>query len=226
MRRPSATGFKQNETLRSTICGRMVTGQRVETSIANDHRRGRRPSARAHRAILDATRELLLERDLAHLNLEQVATRAGVGKATIYRHWPTREALALEVLLEMTGEMVPARDRHDTRAELVAMLEGTLRVLAHSSLGRVMQGLFSDLALDSALAEPFRAAVVRARRAGVAEVLRRGIHRGDIRADADVDLATELLIGPVYYRLLFGGAFPADFAERVVSAFLSGYAAR
>src|SRR5437899_4536848 len=95
-------------------------------------RRGRPPSAHAHRAILDAARELLSEHDLAHLNLEQVAARAGVGKATIYRHWPTREALALELLLDMVGEMVPVRDRGDTRAELVAMLEGTLRVLTQS----------------------------------------------------------------------------------------------
>lgn len=189
-------------------------------------RAGRPPSAAAHRAILDAARELLMQRDLAHLNLEQVAARAGVGKATIYRHWPTREAIALELLLEMAGEMVPARDRGDTRAELIAMVAGTVRVLTGAPLGRVMQGLFSDLALNPAVAEPFRAAVVRARRAAVAEVMARGIRRGQVRADADVDLATELLVGPVYYRLLFGGPFPPDFADRVVDAVLAGYAPR
>jgi AcrR family transcriptional regulator len=198
----------------------------LQGSVRPGGRVGRPPSAAAHRAILDAARELLAERDLAHLNLEQVAARAGVGKATIYRHWPTREALALELLLAMVGEMVPARDRGDTRAELVAMVEGTLRVLTREPLGRVMQGLFSELALNPAIAEPFREVVVRARRAAVAEVMARGIRRGHVRPDADVDLATEFLIGPIYYRLLFGGRFPPDFAARVVAALLAGYAPR
>jgi AcrR family transcriptional regulator len=186
-------------------------------------RRGRPPSASAHRAILDAARALLAERDLAHLNLEQVAARAGVGKATIYRHWPTREALALELLLEMVGDMHPARDRGDTRAELIAIVEGTLRALTQSPLGRVMQGLFSELALNPAIAAPFRSVVVRARRAAIAEVLTRGIRRGQVRSHADVDLATELLIGPVYYRLLFGGEFEAEFPARLVDTLLIGY---
>src|SRR5690606_20034443 len=110
------------------------------------------------------------ECDLAHLSLEQVAARAGVSKATLYRHWPTREALALELLLEMIGKMMPARDRGDRRAELVAVVEGTLHVLTRTPLGRVMRGLFTELALNPAIAEPFRVAVVRARRAVVTDV--------------------------------------------------------
>ena len=189
-------------------------------------RRGRPPSAAAHRAILDAARELLTECDFAHLSLEQVAARAGVSKATLYRHWPTREALALELLLEMIGTMTPARDRGDTRAELVAIVEGTLRALTRTPLGRVMRGLFTELALNPEIAEPFRAAVVRNRRAVVTDVFVRGMQRGDIRPDADVDLATELLIGPIYYRLLFGGSFPPNFADRLVSTLMVGFSPR
>ena len=199
----------------------MGVGQQSRSSP--NARRGRPPSADAHRAILEAAQALLAERDLAHLNLEQVAARAGVGKATIYRHFPTRESLALELLLEMAADVHPARNRGDVHAELVAIVDGTIRALTGSSLGRVMQGMLSDLALNPAIASPFRSVVVRAKRMAVADVLTRGIHRGEIRADADVDLATELLIGPVYYRLLFGGLFEPDFASRVVDAFLIGY---
>jgi AcrR family transcriptional regulator len=173
--------------------------------------------------MLDATRELLSHNDLAHLNLELVAERAGVSKATIYRHWPTREALALEVLSELTGHLA-APDRGDTRLELIAMVDRTVRILTETPLGTVLQGLFSDLSRNPLIGEPFRARVVGARRAAVAEVISRGIRRGQIRADADVDLATELLIGPVYYRMLFGGQLPRDFAQRVVDSVLSGYA--
>jgi AcrR family transcriptional regulator len=175
--------------------------------------------------MLNAARELLGRTDLMHLNLEQVAARAHVSKATIYRHWPTREALALEVLSEMTGEL-SAPDRGDTRLELIAMLQATLRILTDTPLGSLMQGMFSELATNPAIREPFRARVVAARRAAVAEAFGRGIKRGQIRPDADTDLATELLVGPVYYRMLFGGPLAAEFAQRVVDAVLAGYATR
>ena len=205
------------------------TGVVAEGQATSDtmrvRRRGRPPSAAAHQAVLDVARELLSHGDLAHLNLEQVAEQAGVSKATIYRHWHTREALALELLSELAGQLT-VRDRGDTRSELIAMLEGTLRVVNGTQLGSVLQGLFSDLVRNPAIGDPFRSAVVSARRAAVAEVFERGIQRGHIRADADVDLATELIIGPIYYRLLFGGPFPPDFARRVVDAALAGFGPR
>ncbi len=182
-------------------------------------------STAAHRAILDAARELLARSDLPHLNLEHVAEQAGVSKATIYRHWPSREALALEVLAELTGHLT-APDRGDTRQELIAMVDATQRLLTHGPLASLMPGLFSELATNPTMREPFRARVVAARRAAVGEVMQRGTRRGDIRPDADVDLATELLVGPIYYRLLFGGPLPPDFAARVVDCVLAGYAPR
>jgi AcrR family transcriptional regulator len=203
----------------------VVLSEQGAAEVTRLRGRGRPPSAAAHRAVLDATRELLCRDDLAHLNLEQVAEQAGVSKATIYRHWRTREALALEVLSQLTGHLT-VRDRGDTRSELVAMVEGTLRILTGTQLGTVMQGLFSELARSPAIGGPFRETVVGARRAAVAEVFRRGIQRRQIRADADIDLATELLIGPIYYRLLFGGPFPPDFASRVVDAVLTGFSPR
>jgi AcrR family transcriptional regulator len=172
--------------------------------------------------VLAATRELLTHSDLAHLNLELVAEHAHVSKATIYRHWHTREELALEVLSELTGRM-SVRDRGDARTELVALVEGTLRTLSGTPLGPIIQGLFSELACNPAIREPFRLRVIVARRAAVAEIFARGIQRGQIRSDADIDLATELLLGPVYYRLLFGGPFGPDFAGRVVDAVLHGF---
>lgn len=188
-------------------------------------RRGRPPSELAHHAVLDAAQQFLVEHDFGQLNLEQIAAQAGVGKATIYRHWPTREALALEILLRMVGEMAPARDRGSARKELISIVAGTLRTLTETQLGLVIEHLFSELALNPAIAEPFRKGVVHARRACIEEVFTRGMQRGEIRLDADVDLATELLVGPLYYRLLFGGGFPSDFAPRVVDAVLRGYGA-
>ena len=80
----------------------------------------------------------------------------------------------------------------------------------------------SQIATDPKLGDPFRATVVQARRAEVAKVIERGIARGDLRPDADPTIATELLVGPVYFRVMFGGELTLDFANRVVEAVLTG----
>ncbi len=81
----------------------------------------------------------------------------------------------------------------------------------------------SQIAVNPTLGDPFRASVVQARRDEIARVVRRGIERGDLRPDSDVDVATELLAGPVYFRLMFGGTLDDDFANRVVDVVLRGF---
>jgi len=186
-------------------------------------RRGRPRSDRAHRAILDATRELLVENGFSRLCLEHVATRAGVGKATIYRRWPTREALVLELLMELAAPHIEIEDMGDTHAELLAATTHAMRALTETPFGPVIRALLSHIAGNPALGDPFRAAVVQARRDAVAQVMARGIARGDLRPDADADVATELLVGPVYFRLMFGGELTHEFAERVVDAVSRGF---
>jgi AcrR family transcriptional regulator len=186
-------------------------------------RRGRPRSDRAHRAILDATRELLVESGFSRLRLEHVAAQAGVGKATIYRRWPTREALVLELLMELAAPHIEIEDVGDTHAELLAATTHAMRALTETPFGPVIRALLSHIASNPALGDPFRAAVVQARRNAVAQVLARGTARGDLRPDADPDVATELLVGPVYFRLMFGGELTHEFAERVVDAVSRGF---
>ncbi len=188
-------------------------------------RRGRPRSERAHRAILEAARDLIEADGFAGLRLEHVAARAGVGKATIYRHFTTKEALALELLMELASPHIAVEDVGDTRAELLASVTQPMRALTDSPFGPVVRALLSQIAINPALGDPFRRSVVQARRDEIALVVRRGIDRGDLRPDADPALATELLVGPVYFRLMFGGKLDQGFAERVVDAVLLGYAA-
>jgi AcrR family transcriptional regulator len=188
--------------------------------------RGRPRSDRAHRAILDATRELLIEGGFADLRLEHVAARAGVGKATIYRRWPSKETLALDLLMELAGPHIAIRETGDTREELLAAVTNAMGALTDTPFGPAIRALLSQIASNPLLGDPFRSSVVRARREEVARVIARGVGRGDLRPDVDVDIATELLVGPVYFRLMFGGELTQAFAERVVDAVLHGYAAR
>jgi hypothetical protein len=108
----------------------------------------------------------------------------------------------------------------------VAAVSNAIRGLTKSEFGPVIRALLSEIAIDPALGDPFRDTVVRARRDEIARVIERGVYRGDLRPDANVSVATELLVGPVYFRLAFGGALDARFAGRVVDAFLDGFAKR
>ena len=178
------------------------------------------------RAILDAARELLIGEGFADLRLEHVAARAGVGKATIYRRWPSKEALALDLLMQLAAPHIAIEDTGDTRAELLAAVTNAMRAVTDTPFGPVIRALLSQIAINPALGDPFRAGVIQARRDEVARVIARGVSRGDLRPDVDVAVATELLVGPVYLRMMFGGALTQAFAERVVETVLRGYATR
>ena len=188
--------------------------------------RGRPRSDRVHRAILDATRELLVRDGFTRLRLERVAARAGVGKATIYRRWPSKDALALELLFELAAPHIDVVESGDTREELLAVVMNAVRAFTETPFGPVIRALMSQIAGNPALGDPFRELVVGARRQQVELVIKRGIARGDLRPDADATLATELLVGPVYFRLAFGGRLDEIFANQVVNQVMTGYAAR
>ena len=154
-----------------------------------------------------------------------MATRAGVGKATIYRRWSSKEDLALELLLELAAPHLAVVETGDTRDELVAAVRNVVRALTETPFGPVIRALLSQIAINPALGDPFRATVVQARRDEIAGVIARGVARGDLRPDADAELATELLVGPAYFRLMFGGEIGEELADEVVDTVLSGFRA-
>jgi AcrR family transcriptional regulator len=187
-------------------------------------RPGRPRSDRAQRDILVAFREILVEEGYASLRLEHVAARAKVGKATIYRHWGSKQALAQDLLHELATPHISVPDVGDTWSELLSTVRSAMRAVTETEFGQVIRALLSEIASDPTLGDPFRETVVQARRDETARVIARGIARGDLRQDVDADIASELLIGPVYFRILFGGTLDRDFAERVVRSFLQGFA--
>ena len=187
---------------------------------------GRPRSDRAHRAILQAFRELLIEEGFDKVRMEHVAARANVGKATIYRHWSSKQELALETLLELATPHLAVPDVGDTRTELLATVLGPMRSLNETDYGPVTRELLSEIARNPELGDPFRATVIQARRDEVARVIARAVRRGDLRPDVEPEVATEMLVGPVYWRLLFGGALDYEFAERIVDEVLQGWSMR
>ena len=180
--------------------------------------------SRTEQAILEATRELLSEGGVRHLTVEKVAARSGVAKTTIYRRWRSKEDLALAVLIDFVQTIVATPRAEGVRSELVAVLKGAVNSLGTTAMGAVMQGLVSELATNEDLAVAFRERVVALRVGEVRKIVKRGIKRGELRPDTDVDLLHELLFGPIYYRLFLSGE-PLDrkLPGQIVDAVLPGF---
>jgi AcrR family transcriptional regulator len=185
--------------------------------------RGRRRSQRSHDAIIAATQELLLERGYAEVTIEAIAARAGVGKQTIYRWWSSRAALVLEAYVAGEEAVPPPAEGPMVGDDVRALLGWLIAVLAQPTGGPVVAGLVSDLQHDADLARGFRQQVVPARREAMLAALERGRARGEIREDADLELAVDALHGAVFYRLLLSGE-PLDdaFMDRLADQTLAG----
>jgi AcrR family transcriptional regulator len=211
------TGTYQDAPYRNSVTARPAP-------VSGGAHRGRPRSDRVSRAILDAARELLIRDGYTRLHLEHVAAHAGVGKATIYRRWASKEALAQALLADLAAPHLAIEDMGDTRQEMLAAVVNPMLAITESEFGPVIRALLSQIAINPALGDPFRATVVQARRTEIARMIARGIERGDLCPDADAEIATELLVGPVYFRLMFGGELDREFAERIVDNVLSGYA--
>jgi AcrR family transcriptional regulator len=196
----------------------------TETTAKRDRR-----VERSRRAILDATRELLAQDgDVRSLTVEAVAARSGVAKTTIYRRWRDKWELALDaVMIDMLPRFDEPVDVGDTRKELLTFVNSVVRMMASTPMGPAMQGLVSQIATDPDLARVYREQVVQPRLTQLAPVIQRGIARGDLRADTKVRLVHELLLGPIFYRLLLSGA-PLDrnLGPRLVDAILAGFTPR
>ena len=187
-------------------------------------RRGRPRSEKARLAILEAATELLLVQGLSAVSMDAVAERAGVSKATIYRWWPTKESLALDALFnEWAAARPPARDTGSLRGDLLSLLRPWARLAASRPYGRVIAGLITQAQMDPAFAAEYRTRFVAPRREAGREVLRRAIERGEIPADTKIEVALDMLYGPLYHRLLHGHAPLNDrFVRDVIDTALDG----
>jgi AcrR family transcriptional regulator len=185
--------------------------------------RGRPRSEKASRGILEAAADLLLENGLAAVSMDAVAARAGVSKATIYRWWPTKETLALDALYHEWAAVPPPRDTGSLRSDLLSQLRPWVRLAGQRPYGRAIAALVTEAQTDPEFAREYRARFVEPRRDPVRTILRRAIDRGEIPASTKIEVAVDLLYGPVYHRLLHGHAPLNDrFIRDVIDTALGG----
>ncbi len=181
---------------------------------------GRPRSEEAHQAILDATLNLLSEVGFSALTVEGVASRAGVGKATIYRRWASK----LPLVVEAFGQL-PAFEDVDTGSlggDLRAMLRRYLENFLATPLATVYPSLAAERAHNPDLSELLDP-MLKGRRQPLARAFERARARGEIDADLDIDLAADLVVGPIAVRLFFRGMqIHPDMVEPMIDLALSG----
>lgn len=186
---------------------------------------GRPRDERADQAILQATLELIAERGVHGFRTEDVAARAGVGKGAIYRRHRSKDDLVTAAVAALVDQEIVVPDTGSTRADLLALMREAVELYRGSVPGRLMPNLVSAMAERPELAQVFREGFLTRRRLALTEVLHRGVERGDLRLDIDLELALDLLGGPLFYRLLItGGPLDEQLAEGVTELILRGFA--
>jgi AcrR family transcriptional regulator len=160
-------------------------------------------SMRVHERALGATRSLLREGGLPAASTDAISGRSGVSKATLYQHWPSRIAIAAEAFGSDLAEAVPLPDTGSTEGDLREQLR-LVSAFCASPEGRVYRELVAACVQDPGGAAYFRAFFLAGRRTAFARLWQRGIERGDVRPDVDVDTATDLMFGPLLFRLMTG----------------------
>jgi AcrR family transcriptional regulator len=186
--------------------------------------RGRPRSETAHQAVLTAAAELLLDHGLPAVSLDDVAERAGVSKATIYRWWPTKETLALEVLFTQWAAVTPlCHETGSLRGDLIALLRAWARLASGRPYGRVVAALLVQAQANPMFSAEYQQRMLDPRRHQARAILTQAIARGEIAAETKIEVAIDLMYGPLYHRLLHGHA-PLDdqFVDDVVEMVLRG----
>jgi AcrR family transcriptional regulator len=167
-----------------------------------------RRNERSHRAILDATVALVGELGYEQVSVEAIAKRAGVGKQTIYRWWPSKGAVALEALDERLrtapggGSSGDWPDSGDVVEDLRAQMYGVTRLFTSPEVAPLYQGLIAAAQSDPALSRAHVEQLIEPASVACRARLTRAKERGEIRADADIQTLIDMLYGAAYYRLL------------------------
>jgi AcrR family transcriptional regulator len=182
---------------------------------------GRPRSARVDEAIIEAVLDLMAAGTTVEaLSMEAVAARAGVGKATIYRRWPNKEALVVDAIGSLKGPL-PELTGESIREDLLTLLRSTIKVRA-SRAGRIMPCLIPELQRNPELQRQYQR-IAEPRREHMRQVLRRGVAEGQLRADLDIEVAAALLNAPMIVQNVLNWNPALDTAklpEQIVDALM------
>jgi AcrR family transcriptional regulator len=184
---------------------------------------GRPRSEQSRVAVLRATSELLREVGLRAMTTEEISTRSGVSKATIYKWWSNKFEVAVEAFLDEMMAEAPDPDTGSAEEDFRRVVRGLTHFFVGES-GSIFAQLVGEGQTDQLVQAELRRHLVSPRRDLMRTMWDRGVARGELRSDIDRDCALDMLIGPVLYRLLLGHATLDEYcADSVVDAAMRGF---
>ena len=192
---------------------------------------GKRPPGRprsedARQSILRSTLKLLRRRGFADLSIEAIAADAGVGKTTVYRWWPNKGALVVDAFASSTEGELHFPDSGSVFRDVSLQLNQWLSIL-RSPRGCTVAAVIGAGQSDPDLLEAFRDRFLRPRREEAYRTLRRGIERGELPRNLDLDVVLDILYGAIYMRFLIRhDELTEYYVEEVCRLVLTGAAAQ
>jgi len=178
----------------------------METSLPSQPRRPR--NADTHQAIITAAVRILKQEGLAKFTIERIAQLSGAGKPTIYRWWPNKTALLIEVFNTETNSYVTIPDLNSTHKELHAWFKGVWNMWQTSASGPAFRAILAQIQSDQTAMAFFNESFVPHRRKLLFDILERAQNRGEL-AGRDLDVIIDYCWGFNWYHLLTG-TVPAD----------------
>ena len=182
-------------------------------------------SQRAHQKVLEAAAELFAARGIDSASVDAIAAAAGVSKATVYKHWAGKEALCLEAIAKLQGEL-PEFDTGQPREDLTNLLRHLAQSRKTEIWGKIWPRLIGYAAGHPEFAQALQIRSTGPRRAQLARLLKQASAKGGLRGSIDVDFAMDLLFGPILHCRLRGAEVAANAPERIVDVFWKAYAGR
>ncbi len=190
----------------------------------------RTPSAQAHSKVLEASLSLFAKHGIDATSMDAIAHASGVSKATIYKHWHDKAALALEALGLLFGlhEESPKFDSGDLRRDLVDVLLYQPSQQRQEMKNRVMPHVMAYAARNREFGDTWRSRILERPQAHLKMLVKRGAAQGKLVKNIDVETALAQLLGPALYWYIFhgrksGNALPKEWAAEVVSTFCQAY---
>ena len=185
--------------------------------MAPSRARGRPRSEECRDAVLSAALELMREDDLRRASVDRIAQRSGVSKATIYKWWPNRTAVAVDAFLHQMMADAPVPDTGSAAEDFRLALRGMMRFYT-SPFGAIYAQLIGESQFYPTERERIRTHQVNVRRAAVSKIWERGVARGELDPNVDPEVAMDLVFGPAMYRLAIGhGGLTATDADAIVT---------
>ncbi|GAA3574336.1 TetR/AcrR family transcriptional regulator [Amycolatopsis ultiminotia] len=162
------------------------------------------------RAITEAVLDELAEAGYGRLSMEAVAKRAGVGKSALYRRWPSKEEMIAAVVADFSVHRAPSPDTGTLRGDVLASLQAVYEWITHPRFSRILPDLISEAGRNAEIADFARVAIGGPRRDLARVAFTRAIERGELPADANLEMAMDLIAGPIYWRLIVRRAEVAE----------------